>query len=178
MKLIFLIISLCVASMLKAQPKLIANKGKGIGNNPVYGWRKLTWDDFRGRQTNTNAVALTNSGGVFKWECDNNKCTVTGIVVFYPDSSFAITRDPYILIHEQGHFDIAEIFVRLFNKRIKSYQGCSEEKAEEIPIIAGHFGDMREAMQKQYDKETKCALDHIAQERWNVWIKEQLNKQQ
>lgn len=151
------------------------NRG-GIGTHPAIGWHKLTWNDFKGKQTNPAAIAVSNSGGIYKTDCLNNVCSIRAWSVFYPDSSFAVTRDSYILVHEQGHFDITEIFTRRFIKQMKSWQGCNEMKADQVPIMAERCGRMREEMQQQYDKETQCSLDHSAQERWNLFIAKELAK--
>jgi hypothetical protein len=157
-------------------PKLNVKLFNGIGNHPSLGYRKLNWSDFRGKQTNPNAIAVSNSGGIYQTDCTNNTCKISAWSVFYPDSSYAMTRDLYILIHEQGHFDITEIFTRRFKKEMESWQGCDEKKANEVPFVAARYGEMREEMQQRYDLETKCSQDHSAQERWNKWIAEELKK--
>ena len=85
--------------------------------------RPLTWEDFLCEpKRNTDAVALTStalgiaynvSGGQLHYEITCN---------FSKIKSWGILKTPYILAHEQGHFDITEIYARILHRELLAYK--------------------------------------------------------
>jgi hypothetical protein len=86
--------------------------------------RKLKWEDFKSvtRKNNPDVVAYTNCG----WEysvikSSNPKAAVEFTIetIFNEDKSWKDVKriNDYYLLHEQKHFDIAEIFARKIKKR-------------------------------------------------------------
>ncbi|MBX9449849.1 MAG: hypothetical protein KL787_09070 [Taibaiella sp.] len=78
--------------------------------------RKLTWDDFQGiPDTTSTGMAGTSSGFVTKSKYTSDS-TISIVVsaVFYKKESWvkAEFKDSATLNHEQGHFDIAEVYAR------------------------------------------------------------------
>ena len=84
---------------------------------------------------------------------------------------------PALLTHEQGHFDLAEVYRRLLKNTLSrltaqgkdkaSVKRCLEERATEIAqgILA-----RLEAAQLRYDEETVHGTDLAAQSTWLSWI--------
>jgi hypothetical protein len=137
-------------------------------------WHLLTFEDFKGKQTDPNSIAITHSGGEEETNCIGNKCTFTVRTVFYADDSYAVTRDTIVLIHEQGHLNIAEIWTRKLRNALKKYQGCSVAESVKAENLCRHYGKLRDEIQDQYDRETNHSLNHERQIFWNKWIAEQL----
>lgn len=137
------------------------------------GYHQLTWDDFKGKPTDSNFLAVSRSGWDY-WEhwADNGSADYSVRGLFFPELSFSITTDSYTLKHEQGHFDINEIYVRRLNKQLKLFVRANDRPAA-MKAQTKMWAE-RCITENLYDKETRCALDHTAQERWNIWILEQL----
>src|SRR5579871_6965376 len=83
---------------------------------------RLTWADFRGKADNNSSFsASTASGIVYKFSMDGEGYSDSITAVFYPNESWVRIRDDKYLIHEQGHFDITEIFARKLRKRLLEF---------------------------------------------------------
>ncbi len=140
--------------------------------------RKLTWDDFKSRpdQNATNA-ALTTSKIIFKYSYDSEKgFTYTIGCVFEKNGSWGRVKTDYILSHEQGHFDIAEIYARKLNKMIKAYRFNPSTAQKDVPAMYQKIMDEQAAMQNQYDEESDFSRDKEQQAAWSEKIDLELNK--
>ena len=81
--------------------------------------RKLTWDDFKAaplKMGSTAAMTTTHLG--FSYSVANGKITYKIDCQFEKNKSWGLVKNDWILKHEQGHFDIAEIFARKLNKSL------------------------------------------------------------
>jgi len=137
--------------------------------------RKLTWDDFKGAPNpESNNAALTNSsihvefgynekGLIYSIKCSFNKSLSWGRI-----------KNAYILNHEQGHFDIAEIHARLLNKALKAYTFNNKTVGEDVNRIYNDVIEEHVSFQKQYDLQTNHSLDSAAQRVWDNKIAAEL----
>jgi len=140
--------------------------------------RKLTWADFKSRPDNnsTNA-ALTSSKIIFKYSYDSDKgFNYTIGCLFEKNGSWGRVKTDYILSHEQGHFDIAEIYARKLNKIIKAYSFNAATAQKEVPAIYEKIMKELAAMQNQYDSETDFSRDREQQTAWSEKINRELYK--
>ena len=140
--------------------------------------RKLTWDDFKSRPDNnsTNA-ALTSSKITFKYSYDSDKgFNYTIGCLFEKNGSWGRVKTDYILSHEQGHFDIAEIYARKLNKIIKAYSFNPATAQKEVPAIYEKIMKELAAMQNQYDSETDFSRNREQQAAWSEKINRELYK--
>jgi hypothetical protein len=81
---------------------------------------KLTWADFAGTADRSSPYnAVTISGILFKINPNSDGYSDSIIAVFYRAESWVKGRSESALIHEQGHFDISEIFARKLRKRLR-----------------------------------------------------------
>src|SRR3954464_14720897 len=72
--------------------------------------RKLTWSDFKGKPDPlSDNAALTNSTINFEYGITEKGFTHSIKCRFNKNLSWGRIKNEYILNHEQGHFDIAEI---------------------------------------------------------------------
>jgi regulator of sigma D len=151
-----------------------------VQNNSLIDWsadRKLSWDDFKQRPDPSSPnAALTSS--IIKYDFGYNN--VDGLKFhihcqFDKEKSWGRSKTDYILSHEQGHFDIAEIFARKLNKAFKEYTPASNIK-KDINKIYSDLMHQLQAMQAQYDKETNFSINKPQQEEWLKKIKDQLKE--
>lgn len=143
---------------------------------------RLQWSDFKGRpESGSPAVAMTHSG--FQTFPTNEKIGdrtyVRTKVVAQFDCHESWVRsseknNDYALKHEQGHFDISEIFARKLakelNKRPISVYSYNEIMGNTYDRIFSEMSDF----QIRYDNETRHSLDRPKQAQWNQLIAEQL----
>lgn len=144
---------------------------------------KLSWSDFKGKpKPNSGAVAETASGISFGFsvkELNSNVVSYTAEVHAY----FSVEKSwfhkdkasDYILNHEQLHFDITELFARKFRKEIAQQKVSNDIKAKLKVIYKKHVTDLG-TMQKRYDAETDHSKKIDAQQRWQLFIKKELDK--
>jgi hypothetical protein len=156
------------------------NKIKFIDNNDKILWeseRKLVWEDFKGNADTSmiNITALTS----YKIEItdlylekDVPKYKVS--CYFIKSKSWTYANDKQTLVHEQLHFDIAEIFARKIRKAFDSLniKKCNDiNKYEEIYY---HLGKVCDSYQDKYDN--SVYFNDIQQKKWEKKVTAELEK--
>src|SRR5215203_4402399 len=82
---------------------------------------RLTWEDFLCEpKRNTDAVASTSTALGIAYQIKGGKLTYQITCKFSKNKSWGLVKTPYILAHEQGHFDITEIFARKLYQSLKN----------------------------------------------------------
>ena len=155
-------------------------EGDTIYYNPE---RPLKWDDFKSKVRSNRYEAEVFPTLGYDEHVEVSKAVVNvrlSIKVAIPKSAAWVNegaRSGYTLNHEQRHFDIVKIVSMHFIQKLK---------AEEIPvnnydgiINVDYLDAYREmnALQTQYDNETKHGTDQAAQQRWNEKIDKELGRQ-
>ena len=142
--------------------------------------QKLTWDDFRGKPLRTASfVASTNTGISFQYSysINNGEMDVNYSVVstFYPEGSWYLPQrvTPYILAHEQAHFDISELHARMLRKNLAGKKFSKKIKSE-IEAIYEQIEQKRRAMQTKFDAETDHSRNVEKEMQWENFIAQQL----
>jgi len=129
--------------------------------------RRLTWDDFKAEPLqigNTAAMTTTHLG--FSYNVVNGKATYKIDCRFEKKRSWGLVKNDWILKHEQGHFDIAEIFARKLNKSVSEYQFNKTSFRKDLDGIYKSVVDEKENFQQQYDDETDYSRNKTKQEEW------------
>lgn len=178
------------------------------GADPAIEWspeRRLVWDDFQGpvpadadeERIATTAASLSwsNEYGI-AWsreECVLRIARIDSAALFHPDRSWVRPghRLPAVLEHEQGHFDIAQIFRQKFERETRPFVGQPREcrgrneraaarhaKSEVERLIGTIYDEVwrqYRAEQEAYDRETRHGIDTDAQAAWTRKIRAQLH---
>jgi len=133
--------------------------------------RKLKWEDFKGtpNPASTNA-ALTNSSITVEFGYNNKGLTHSIKCRFNKSLSWVRVKNDYILKHEQGHFDIAEIHARLLHKALLEYTFDSKSVGEDVNRIYKAVMNDHVQTQKSYDLQTNHSLDSAEQRKWDARI--------
>ncbi|HKC37512.1 MAG TPA: DUF922 domain-containing protein [Chitinophagaceae bacterium] len=129
--------------------------------------RKLTWDDFKAapmKLGSTAAMTTTHLG--FSYNVVNGKITYKIDCQFEKNRSWGLIKNDWILKHEQGHFDIAEIFARKLNKAVGEYQFNKNTFQKDLDDIYKTVVDEKEKFQQQYDDETDYSRNKTNQDGW------------
>lgn len=82
-------------------------------------------------------------------------------------------RKPHILKHEQGHFDIAQIFARKLEAVLKK-RFYSPTDVRLLSDLYDDFLNQMNEVQVRYDQETRGGWDPVAQSKWRRYIEEEL----
>ena len=129
--------------------------------------RKLTWDDFKAEpQKLGSTAAMTTTHLGFAYNVTNGKVIYKIDCRFEKKKSWGLVKNDWILKHEQGHFDIAEIFARNLNKAVSEYQFNKSSFKEDLDKIYQSVVDEKEKFQQQYDDETDYSRNKNKQEEW------------
>lgn len=139
--------------------------------------RILNWSDFKGSpvQTAPNA-ALTSTSILINYRYDDESLQFNLNCVFYPHKSWTKVNTKNILAHEQGHFDISQLFTRRLYKELNSYRFRATTVDKDIQAIYQRITNEQAAYQNLYDRETNYSRDAAAQESWNTRIEKELEE--
>jgi hypothetical protein len=135
-------------------------------------FRKLTWSDYKARPVAASRIAsLTNLSFVHSWHVEDNMLIAQVICIFNPCQSWTKNNQSALLLeHEQLHFDIAEYFRRVYNKRI-SHERYTPTT---LPLITlKTYIDIQlecARMQDAYDEEAAHGLNQSKQSEWGARV--------
>lgn len=134
--------------------------------------RPLTWEDFKGRPSVTTSYYAMTYGMLEPAfaPIDGGKYKFTLAVSFDTKRSWVKKGKgtEELLLHEQNHFNIFEIYARIFMKRLKDedvFEGKNFSK-ELNKIFQKTFKELTN-IQDKYDKETNHSINKTKQKEWN-----------
>jgi hypothetical protein len=182
---------LIVSAMCMGNTISFAREGKVPGENmsipadhaEQFHWnehKKLSWEDFRGPVKNVDDIsaAATHCGIGFRTNAVSTgaKLNVTVYNNFYTNKSWvrADARIPSILDHEQGHFDLCEIYTRLLRTRMENFNSNVPDVKQSLMNIYAEVSSMYEARQQAYEQETTHGTNTPQQKRWQQVIEKEL----
>lgn len=142
---------------------------------------EITWDDFTEiDKLSNNKEAIINWGIACEalfYESDNLVCEIKTFVNV--DNTFVLKDYPKtnnLLLHEQGHFDIGEIYARKIRKALAGKKFKKEKLNRDFKRITDLFLKECENYQDLYDVETNHSKDTVIQKLWNVKIAKELKQ--
>jgi predicted secreted Zn-dependent protease len=137
--------------------------------------RRLTWKDFKAQpDKNSTNAALTSSSINIEFGYNNSGLKYNIKCRFDQNLSWGRIKNDYILAHEQGHFDIAEIHARKLHKALKAYKFQSRTVSKDVNKIYETIMHEHHAFQGQYDQETNYSRNPAQQNAWYTKIEETL----
>jgi hypothetical protein len=158
----FIIAAFCVLSH-----GAFAQSGSG---DDILTWnasRKLTWEDYKAKpDPGSDAAASTTTLLLIDYKISNTSFSYKIKSHFSKNRSWGRHKDAYILSHEQGHFDIAEIFARKLHKLMSEYRFDLKTYQKELKKIYEKVTDEKEEMQNEYDQETRHSINREKQAAW------------
>jgi hypothetical protein len=138
--------------------------------------KRLTWDDYLAKPPiTTDAAAITSTALGVEYSLKNNTLAYTITCRFSKTNSWGRHKTDYILQHEQGHFDITELFARKLAKELKEYKFSSRNYQEDLSKIYKKVMDEKEKYQNKYDKETDFSRNKGEQAEWLQKIRDELD---
>jgi hypothetical protein len=147
-------------------------------NEELLDWsatRKLTWNDYKAHPEpgNDDAAATTTYLGI-EYNITSDGFGYKIQSRFSKTRSWGRYKDDYVLSHEQGHFDIAEIFARKLNKLMSEYKFNKKSFQQDLNKIYNDILEEKAAMQNDYDEETNHSINKVKQAEWLKKINEML----
>lgn len=144
--------------------------------------RKLTWEDFKGSPkliSNSNTAAQTYCGFAFQTNYVNiltkTKIFITNTFTcnlswVRPDQKSRAE----LLEHEQGHFDLCEVYARQLRKKLQEKKLTVFNIDPDANIIFKDVYALYLDRQELYEKETKYGLNQQKQIEWTKLISKEL----
>lgn len=171
-KNLFLIIALLAGQLLAAQTVMI----NGEKTN-----RSLRWEDFKGApDEHADLYAYTYwyvgyRWGPFTFKGDTVKWKVEVSLELEKRSWYKPGKvSDSLLAHEQGHFNIGLLLARSFQKRVDQTIFFRKNYEARIAEIFREEFAKYQALELQYDKETRHFHDREAQRNWDAYLQKEL----
>lgn len=144
--------------------------------------RRLTWDDFRGAIPNDageQTAAATYCGIGFETNTITSKNPELKINVyntFYINNSWAKPEEmnDEVLAHEQGHFDLCEIYTRKLRERLS---GLKVNVNTMKPVLKNIYNQLQKEYrdrQEAYENETSHGIKTQQQRNWQKRLEKEL----
>ena len=168
----FRLLVTCSLLLLQVQLRAQDRDDVTIGWDPV---RRLTWNDYTANPDKSSGAAASTAtylgleyhrnekGFSFKVHCS-----------FSTKKSWGLYQTPYILAHEQAHFDLSEISARRLHKKMMEYRFNEKTYKEDLDRIYQAALQEKEKIQQDYDGQTNHSINRAQQELWLKKIAEML----
>ena len=138
---------------------------------------KLSWEDYKGKaDPNSDAAASTATYLGIDYNLGREGLTYKITCSFSKAKSWGRHKTGHILSHEQGHFDITEIFARKLNKKMKEYKFDRNSFKTDLRKIYQEAMNEKEKMQNDYDNETNHSINTEKQAEWLTKIQKMLEE--
>ena len=119
-------------------------------------------------------MALTSTALGISYNVSNHHLNYEITCSFSKVKSWGILKTPYILSHEQGHFDITEIFARKLHKELLDYKFNRRTFRQDVNDIYDRVVKEKENFQYAYDGLTDHSRNKTVQKEWLEKIQELL----
>ncbi len=134
----------------------------------------ITWASYKKTppsDDDNNYDASTDSYISYKINYAYNYPQAMVMAFMHEDSSWTRYDSPLLLIHEQGHFNMNEIYAR---KAMDSINSHYPRDPFEVWKIIDYFITECEKQQDIYDEETNHNRNQVAQKAWTAKLEEEL----
>tara|TARA_R100001230_G_C5589489_1_gene106097 strand:+ start:106 stop:636 length:531 start_codon:yes stop_codon:yes gene_type:complete len=145
-------------------------------------WRtgaKLEWTDFQGKPPENDGITKAEtsseiiiSAEYFEGEIPNFKVRNS----FIKNKSWTRTNSKKVLLHEQLHFDISQLFARKISKKFSELKNNGELDVEAYIAEFDRLRNEEEKLQQKYDSETNFIDDKKIMNQWVKFIEQELDK--
>lgn len=137
---------------------------------------KLNWDYFLGEPKSfsisygDSAQAVSNLTIIMGLDSNNE---YTAKAVFNKNLSWYVEKSDLLLQHEQGHFDLTEVYARLLRKKVDHNEGDSDF---DINSLYKETLMELDSVSEKYDAETLHGSILVQQKKWDTYFEERLNE--
>lgn len=156
----------------------ISNIRAQANDSLIFFTQSLEWDSFKGTPDSDTLGARISTVINLKIRVNawSGKPHFKSYALMDPYKSWVAPgyADPYTLRHEQTHFNITELCARKLQAELNQLK-LKATITVLIEAILTKWENQMEAMQRQYDLETKGGNDPVSQNSWNEKITGGLN---
>jgi Bacterial protein of unknown function (DUF922) len=139
--------------------------------------KKLTWADYKSKPNpESDAAASTTTYLSVEYNITSTNFGFKVQSYFSKTRSWGLHKTDYILSHEQGHFDIAEIFARKLHKELSEYKFNKKTYQKDLKKIYDDVTGEKSDVQNKYDRETNHSINKEKQAEWLKKIEEMLKE--
>lgn len=139
--------------------------------------RQLSWTDFdRLNERYSEHAAYSVVGYEGSLSITDQKYQATVRTYFNKNESWTKTWTATLLMHEQTHFDIAEVYARKFRKKIIAAMEENRLDVELFKTLNQETQEQLDEAQRRYDEATNFSMDYRAQQEWTKKIKNTLQE--
>lgn len=141
--------------------------------------KKLSFDDFKGEIGVSTAAAVSSliiKPEIVSQSIWTGRIKIKISAIFDTSSSWVKPEFKHVqlLAHEQGHFDIAEIFSRKLQKKVDNEIKSSEDYLDKFQKIYDDLYEEYFQFQTQYEIDTDNGCDGENQKKYENLIQEML----
>lgn len=138
---------------------------------------KLKWEDFQGiPDSSSKDGAISRPVIKYHLSANEDSFNVKVICFFIKSKSWSKFKESdTLLMHEQGHFDIAEVFARKLRKSFAEYKFNAQTVGKDIDNLFILNKQERTEMDALYDKQTNHSQNTKQQMFWTKKIKAELD---
>lgn len=137
--------------------------------------RPLVWGDFQGSPPSQGSEAAKTSYTLYSvWRCKGEVFAFRVIAGFRPRQSWVktivlkdSTQRLAILLHEQTHFDLAEVHARRMRRAFEDLSHPCARTDAEIQALLRRLTEDEKSEQRRYDDETDHGLIADQQAAWS-----------
>jgi len=152
---------------------------RAFAQDTIY-WRadyKLEWEDFQGKADSNSPYGATSYPGIkYHLSIVQDSISVKVQCFFVKSKSWVRIISDTGLIHEQGHFDIAELFARKLRKAFAEYKFNTSTAEKDLAELFAVNKQERHQMDTLYDEDTDFSRNRKQQILWIKKIKSELDK--
>lgn len=129
--------------------------------------RKLSWADYKASpDPNSDAAASTTTSLSIEYNISSDRFSYKIKSRFSKTRSWVLHKTDYILSHEQGHFDLAEVYARKLHKLMSEYVFNKRTYQRDLDKIYKTITREKTNMQDDYDRETRHSINKEKQAEW------------
>jgi len=143
--------------------------------------RKLDWTDFRGpipADAGDMTAAATYCGIGFETNVvtNNAKPKIFVYNTFYPTQSWVRSdeKNESVLIHEQGHFDLCELYTRKLRQKLETVSLNVHNMKSALQRVYDEVNNEYEHRQDAYEAETEHGVNDAQEQKWTLAISKEL----
>jgi hypothetical protein len=156
-------IILCMAFTILPENKTLIYWTSGV---------KLEWKDFQGTpEQNTVELAATDYSVSYSMHAFSDGLRITLKTAFNKQSSWTRdTTDKFLLIHEIGHFNLAEVYARKMRRELLSVNFKYDSVSQQFNKVYTKYYALLNNEQDAYDFITNFSNNHLSQKIWTARI--------
>ncbi len=139
--------------------------------------RQLNWADYKSKPNpESDAAASTTTYLSVEYNITSTRFSYKIKSFFSKTRSWGLHKTDYILSHEQGHFDIAEVFARKLHKKLSEYKFNKRTYQKDLKKIYDDVTGEKSDTQNEYDRQTNHSINKEKQAEWLKKIEEMLEE--